>query len=75
MIKPRDLHYEDGKIVVRLEKETDKQREERESQGLDNMNSQNAKMFNSEIFINKKVKSEKNDVVYIESIKFLLQTL
>lgn len=72
VMKPRDLFFRNGEIMVKLE-ETEKERQEREQFGLDGFTSENAKMFMSEIVISKKAKQK--DVVYIESIIFLMQTL
>jgi hypothetical protein len=72
MMKPRDLFCKDGKILVKLA-ETEKERQEREQLGNDLFTDENAKMFMSEIVINKKANSK--DVVYIERIVFLMQTL
>lgn len=69
MMKPRDLCFTDGKIDVKLT-ETEKERQEREQLGLDGFTNENAKMFMSEIIVNKKANSK--DVVYIESIVFLV---
>lgn len=71
-MKPRDLYFTDGGIKVNLA-ETEKERQEREQLGLDGFTNENAKMFTSEIVINKKANS--TGVVYIESIVFLMQTL
>lgn len=72
MMKPRDLYFKDGEIQVKLA-ETEKERQEREQLGLDGFTNENAKIFMSEIVINKKANSK--DVVYIERIVFLMQTL
>ena len=72
MMKPRDLVFKDDEIQVKLA-ETEKERQEREQLGLDGFTNENAKMFMSEIVINKKANSK--DVVYIERIVFLMQTL
>ena len=71
-MKPRDLVFKDDEIQVKLA-ETEKERQEREQLGLDGFTNETAKMFMSEIVINKKANSK--DVVYIERIVFLMQTL
>ena len=45
VIRPRDLYYESGKIEVRLERETAKEREEREKAGLANLEEDSARIF------------------------------
>lgn len=53
MIKPRDLYYQDGEIIVKVE-ETKEDREKRLNSGLDLINKNTAKVFMSEIVIEKK---------------------
>jgi hypothetical protein len=53
LMKPRDLFFKDGEIMVKLE-ETEKERQEREQYGLDGFTNENARMFMSEVVINKK---------------------
>jgi len=79
LLKPRDLHYNstDESIVLRLKEETEKERQEREAQGLAALTSDDAKMFQFNMVINNKSSTMTNtkDVLYIESVMFLLQTL
>lgn len=75
IVRPRDLYYDKDKIEFKLERETEKERQEREEAGLDNLTSETAKMFLLEIIVDKKAISSKLDVVYIDSISFLVQTL
>ena len=62
---------------MRLKDETERERLERESQGLSTLTSDDAKMFHLQVTINNKSseQNDKKDVLYIESIVFLLQTL
>jgi hypothetical protein len=63
--------------VLRLKEETEKERQEREAQGLAALTSDDAKMFQLNMVINNKssTMTSNKDVLYIESIMFLLQTL
>jgi hypothetical protein len=74
IIRPRDLFYTQGKIAFQLEHESDKERQEREAQGLSNLTDETAKMFQSQIVLNNEARRH-NDVVHIDSIVFLVQTL
>lgn len=72
ILKPRDLYYEDERIIFQLEHESDKERAEREQQGLSTLTEETAKMFQSQIEINSKASKRQNGVLYIESMAFLL---
>jgi hypothetical protein len=72
MLKPRDMYYQDGLIKVSME-ETETEKQERELLGADGFTSENAKAFQSEVVVSKK--ENISEVVYIESIVFLMQTL
>jgi hypothetical protein len=75
IVRPRDLYYDKGKVEFKLERETEKERQEREEAGLDNLTSETAKMFLLEVRVDKKAISSKQEVVYIDNITFLVQTL
>lgn len=75
VVRPRDLYYENGTIEVRLERETAKEREEREKSGLANLSDDTARIFQLEIIGNKNALGASSDVIYIEKIMFLVQTL
>jgi hypothetical protein len=46
-LKPRDLHYDsqEDRVVIRLKEETEKERQEREAQGLSTLTNDDAKIF------------------------------
>jgi hypothetical protein len=56
LLKPRDLDYNvsQDKIILKLKRETDNERKEREAQGLSALTSDDAKMFQLQMVINNK---------------------
>ena len=77
MIRPRDLDYrrDSGTVELCIHAETEKERQSREEGGLSNLTKDVAKVLQSELRINKNVVGNKEDVVYFETIKFLVQTI
>jgi hypothetical protein len=72
MLKPREMWYKDGKIKVQHE-ENERDRQLREELGLDGFTAANAKVFQAEVIVSKRLTTTK--VLYIERIAFLVQTL
>ena len=66
-------------ILLRLEDETEKEKLEREAQGLGTLTSDDAKLFRLEMVVsNNHLESSDSklaEVLYIENIMFLLQTI
>ena len=56
LLKPRDLYFDtdEDQIVLRIKKETEKEKLEREAKGLAALTSDDAKMFQLNSIINKK---------------------
>ena len=75
LIRPRDLYYTKNGIEFKLERETEKEAKEREEARLENLTSETARMFQLQVSISKRNHDERNDVVHVESIIFLVQTL
>lgn len=75
LIRPRDLYYTKNGIEFKLERETEKEAKEREEARLENLTNETARMFQLQVAINKRNHDERNEVVHVESIIFLVQTL
>ena len=73
MIRPRDLHYHRDTQCIEffLEGESEQEKEQREKSGLSTLEESSAQTIQSEIEINK-AETSKNEVVYFESIMFLV---
>jgi len=75
LIRPRDLYYTRNGIEFKLERETEKEAKEREEARLENLTNETARMFQLQVSINKRNHDARSDVVHVESIIFLVQTL
>lgn len=72
MLKPREMWYDGGKIKVQHE-ENERDRQLREELGLDGFTAANARVFQAEVIVSKRLTTTK--LLYIERIAFLVQTL